>query len=73
MSMKKLIGYCITKSYDLYLKLFEQSSLAGTIMTLWNNILVSIKPKTSSTKSTIGQVFKKILRSISKTIIYAWV
>ena len=63
--------YYTIRDYYLYLKSFEQSSSVNTMTTLWQDILASIKPRTSSAGNIIGQASKEILRPMSKAITYA--
>ena len=65
MTMKRLMEYYTTKGYFLSQKLSKQSLSVGTMTIFWQDILVSIKPKTSLARNTIGQASKKILRSIN--------
>ena len=67
-----LIEYCTTRSYCLYLELFKQSLLAGTITIYWQAILVSIKQKNLLFGNIISQAWKRMLKLISKVEIFAW-
>ena len=67
---KNMTGYYITRDYSLYLKSFKQSLSVNATTTLWQVILISIKPKILFTENTIGQAFEEILRSILKSMTY---
>ena len=64
--------YYTIRDYHLYLKSFEQSLSVDTTITFWQDILVSIKLRTSSAGNTIGRASEKTLRPMSKAVTYAW-
>ena len=66
------IEYYTTRDNYLYLKSFEQSSSLDTTITLWQDILVLIKPRISSARNTIARACKKTLRPMLKAVTYAW-
>ena len=71
-TMKRLMEYCTTRGYFLSQKPSEQSSSVDTTTTLWQDISVSIKPRTSSAGNTIGRASEKMLRPMSRAVTYAW-
>lgn len=73
MCINKLIECYLTKNYLLYQKFFKENLLAGTTTTFWQTFLLLIKQKSSLAKNTINQALEKILRSISKVVMFGWV
>lgn len=64
--------YYIIREHRLYLKLFKKSLLANIITIHWLNILFLIKQKKLLVENTIKQALEKMLRSMSKTILFIY-
>ena len=63
---------CNIKNYHLYLKLFKQNSSFDISTIYWQDILILIKLKSLLVGNIIDQALKRILKLMSKAVIFVY-